>query len=112
MQGQGSTFWVMIPLAASGSSAISIETTKIPANIRLDGLVAVVVDDSQETREVVQTILMAAGATVQSGSSVQEGLLLIENNNADVIITDLAMPHESGIVLIEKVLKSKHSKFQ
>ena len=109
-QGLGSTFWIMIPLAASGTAAVTVELSSGIHKVRLDGLVAVVIDDSQETREVVQTILTASGATVHAGSSVAEGLALLDQHHADVIITDLAMPHESGLVLIEKISKTAHAK--
>jgi signal transduction histidine kinase/CheY-like chemotaxis protein len=109
-KGKGSTFWVMVPLAASGTSAVSLETQGSAQKVRLDGLSAIVVDDSQETREVVQTILSASGATVLTSSSVQEAFTMLEQTDFDVVITDLAMPNESGLVLIDKVLKSKHSK--
>ena len=112
--GEGSMFWVMAPLAGGDSShtaetpsvtAANLERLNAAKAVRLDGLTAVVVDDSKATREVVETILRAAGATVSLADSVQNGLTLIDSVIPDVIITDLAMPGESGLVLIEAIRK-------
>jgi CheY-like chemotaxis protein len=53
--------------------------------------------------EVLRHVLMAAGATVTTAHSVQEGLSAIQASPPDIILTDLAMPGESGLSLIQRV---------
>lgn len=101
-EGKGSTFWVLIPLASQESVTIaSSEST--PLDLRLDGLSTLVVDDNQDTCEVLKQILAAAGATVRTANSVREGIRHIEEQAPDIILTDLAIPGESGLQLIEHV---------
>jgi CheY-like chemotaxis protein len=76
------------------------------ATVRLDGLSMVVVDDNKDTCEVLKLILTNVGADVQIAQSVTEALTIIEETKPDIILTDLAMPGESGIVLIDRLRNS------
>lgn len=103
--GQGSTFWFMIPLAEGGARSTVEPETNIAA-VRLDGLSMLVVDDNLDTCEVLKQILLAAGGDVRTAHSVKEGLGSIEVAPPDIILTDLAIPGESGLRLIEHVRNS------
>lgn len=100
--GQGSTFWVMLPLSTETSVAVA-KTEEIETRSRLDGLSTLVVDDSTDTCEVLKHILAAAGASVRTANSVSQGIKEIEESQPDLILTDLAMPGESGLALIKYV---------
>ncbi|RIL09241.1 MAG: hypothetical protein DCC75_06995 [Proteobacteria bacterium] len=101
-EGKGSTFWIAMPLADEQTPVVTQqEQSEIKA--RLDGLTTIVVDDNKDTCEVLKHILMAAGANVRTGNSVQEAKSLLAEQVPDIILTDLAMPGESGLVLIEHV---------
>ncbi len=101
-EGKGSVFWVMMP-CASKDQALLTQTDKQDTKVILDGLSTVVVDDNQDTREVIKHILTAAGASVRTAASVREGLALIADSQPDIVLTDLAIPGESGLVLIEHI---------
>ena len=103
VEGKGSSFWIMMPnaTAAEGQSASAIDTSE--ARVRLDGLSTVVVDDNPDTCEVLKQILSAVGAHVATAQNVKDGLNLIQQTKPDIVLTDLAMPGESGLVLIENV---------
>jgi two-component system chemotaxis response regulator CheY len=61
------------------------------------------VDDSRTMRDMLRLALVEAGfRVVQAGDGV-EGLALLEDEHADVIITDLNMPNLDGLGFIEKV---------
>lgn len=98
--GEGSTFSVMMPLASSEPLVVTKDDVS-PSDIRLDGLTALVVDDNQDTCEVLLHILKAAGATVRTEHSVRDGVAALSEITPDIVLTDLAMPGESGLVLIE-----------
>ena len=59
-----------------------------------------VVDDTQDALTMFATFLRAAGATVFTASSMQQALLVRATEDVDAVVTDLAMPGESGIALI------------
>jgi signal transduction histidine kinase/DNA-binding NarL/FixJ family response regulator len=101
----GSTFWIMMPIATSEQMVVTRSET-VSSNQRLDGLSTLVVDDNPDTRDVLTLILTAAGASVRTAQSVREGLAELEKAPVDIILTDLAMPGESGLVFIEQIRKS------
>ncbi len=106
IQGQGSTFWIMLPLAEEDTHERLVSgTQENEKQIELSGLTTVVIDDNSDACDVLKLILSRAGATVRIAHSVQQGLELLQESTPDIILTDLAMPKESGLVLIEQVRK-------
>jgi signal transduction histidine kinase/CheY-like chemotaxis protein len=104
IQGQGSTFWIMMPLAdASAQVNVVTQDTGDQVQVQLNGLSTLVVDDNKDTCEVLRMILSNAGASVKVAHSVRDGITLLEEGVPDIILTDLAMPQESGLVLIQHV---------
>lgn len=101
--GEGSTFWIMMPRAADSLSVVTQEEKAEEQAVRLDGLTMVVVDDNTDTCDVLRHILVAAGASVRTANSVKEGFELVNESVPDIVLTDLAIPGESGLVLIEKL---------
>lgn len=105
VEGEGSTFWILMPIAGDTAGIVS-EEPSIPMesqNIRLDGLSTLVVDDNADTCDVLKHILNSVGANVRTASSVKDGIKLIEEEAPDIVLTDLAIPGESGIALIEHI---------
>jgi CheY-like chemotaxis protein len=60
-----------------------------------------VVDDNDDGREILRMVLTYAGAMVQAAGSAREAVELLEA--ADVVVTDYAMPGETGLWLLERV---------
>ena len=59
-----------------------------------------VVDDNEETRELVRRGLVAAGIEVQVAAGGEEALTLALAQEHDLLVTDLVMPGMSGFELI------------
>jgi two-component system response regulator HydG len=62
-----------------------------------------VVDDSQETLEVLQRNLTAEGYQVFTAPGVSEAIKILEGVPVNLVITDLKMPKVSGMDLIRHV---------
>ena len=62
-----------------------------------------VVDDSPDTLEVLQRNLAAAGYRVFTSPGVAEAVGLLEQDQVDLVITDLKMPRVSGLDLVRHV---------
>ncbi len=105
-EGHGSTFWIMMPIAADECDTVTQKEQNV-VTTRLDGLTTLVVDDNNDTCEVLKQILSAAGATVVTEHSAKAGIAMLTNCQPDIVLTDLAMPGESGVVLIEHIRKSE-----
>lgn len=107
-EGKGSTFWIMMPQAEDQTSTVAA-TDKSEVRARLDGLSTLVIDDNRDTCEVLRQVLASAGAGVRTAHTVQEGIAAIEQATPDIVLTDLAMPGESGLSLIAHIRNSAGS---
>ena len=62
-----------------------------------------VVDDSQNTLELIRRVLSLKGYQVITGSSVVNAISILEQMTIDLVITDLKMPNINGIELVRHV---------
>src|SRR5262249_47879023 len=73
----------------------------------LVGLRALVVDDEDDARVLIETALTQYGADVVAVSSAEEAYTLITatppQGRLDVMVTDIGMPGEDGYSLIHRV---------
>ena len=69
----------------------------------LAGLNILVVDDDDDSRFYVATVLEADGATVMAVASAEVALKVLSNLQPDVLVCDIAMPGEDGYTLIRKI---------
>jgi len=109
-EGQGSTFTVDLPLAVERRDPAraedrkrEIERRKGERLARLDGLRVLLVEDDDDSRWLLGTMLKRQGAEVSSTSSAFEALNAFDEAVPDVLISDLGMPEENGLELMRKV---------
>jgi CheY-like chemotaxis protein len=69
----------------------------------LAGLNILVVDDDDDSRFYITTVLEADGATVMAVASAEIALKVLPELQPDVLICDIAMPGEDGYTLIRKI---------
>ena len=109
--GQGATFTVRLPIAAvCGNQLEAIAADLSPsatepedASDLLEGLSVLVVDDDDDSRQVVEAHLERHGAHVLNAASAAAALDLLQREHIDVLLSDVAMPGEDGYTLIRKV---------
>lgn len=73
----------------------------------LVGLSILVVDDDDDSRFYISTVLEADGATVTAVASASVAMEMLLKLQPDVLICDIAMPGEDGYTLIRKVRSLK-----
>ena len=78
----------------------------------LNGHHVLVVDDNEDTRNVLATMLEAHGATVTTAASVHDARQALDLRLPDVLVTDLAMPVEDGFGLLEYCRHHTDPRFQ
>ncbi|MFL6253919.1 MAG: PAS domain S-box protein [Pyrinomonadaceae bacterium] len=117
-EGLGAVFTVELPLAAvpgtqpprgrpelfSGQARSTLnegETFGTPG--ALEGVRVLLVEDEQDTRELLKTILEGCGAAVTEATSAVEALAALEHTRPDVLVSDIGMPGENGYELIKRV---------
>ena len=103
--GHGSTFVVALPKSRVKEElpASRDDESDRPAEIRLQNIDVLVVDDQRDSRELAAHILSEAGAQVRSCGSAQEALALIEKAPPAVLLADIAMPTMDGYELLRQV---------
>ena len=70
-----------------------------------------VVDDEPDVAEAIQSVLEHAGFVVITANSAQQGLAAIEQQNFDVVVTDIIMPKANGLELIRR-LRTGHPRIR
>ena len=111
--GQGSVFRVRLPMAPAAELPFEIEEPAAAPPIRdddplqgefdLSGLRVLVVDDEQDTLEIVSLLLRRYGATVRTSLSSGHALEVFNDWKPNVLISDVGMPGEDGFSFISKV---------
>jgi PAS domain S-box-containing protein len=112
-EGRGATFLVRIPIAAVRAVPPSARVAATPtkavdlvsraATADLEGLLVLVVDDDDDTRELLRAILEMSRARVLTAASAQQAFEIFTERRPSVILSDIGMPHEDGYALIERV---------
>ncbi|HEY7521092.1 MAG TPA: ATP-binding protein [Methylomirabilota bacterium] len=98
--GQGSTFIVRLPQVL-GQPVSQDGGPKAGATV-LGGVCVLAVEDEQDTRELIATVLRQAGAEVTVASSVEEALGALATTTPDVVLCDIAMPGRDGYDLLRE----------
>lgn len=62
-----------------------------------------VVDDVQDTRELIKRNLQSRDCLIHTASDVPEALRILESSSFDLVITDIKMPKVSGLDLVRHV---------
>jgi len=65
----------------------------------------IVIDDEQDVCEVLREVLERAGFEVETAASSDDGLELLRNNGADIVITDIIMPGKDGVETVNDIRK-------
>jgi signal transduction histidine kinase/CheY-like chemotaxis protein len=108
-EGRGATFTVTLPTAVARTEAsitgkhrrVDDSVLELPSEIV--GLRLLVVDDEEDTRELLRAILERCGATVETASNADEGVALFQRMRPDVVVSDIGMPGEDGYSLIRRL---------
>lgn len=69
----------------------------------LAGIRILLVEDDDDIREAMHIALASRGAVMVSVSGSAEALAAIETEQPDVVVSDIAMPGESGHAFMKKV---------
>lgn len=70
------------------------------------------IDDNEDILKLLDTVLTSKGHNFTQAVNGKDGVKLIEEQNFDAILLDLAMPEFSGVDVIESLKKSNKIKDQ
>lgn len=101
--GQGSTFWLRLPIVAPGFEATAPSTREVTAQLPVNMPTALVVDDEITSRYVLRRYLTAAGCRVIEAAGGQEGLARAASDQPDVVFLDITMPDMLGTEVLARL---------
>jgi PAS domain S-box-containing protein len=115
--GHGATFTVVLPIRAVSSlpaeDDAKPETEAEPADYRepagsLNDVRVLVVDDEEDSLEILREVLGAAGAQVTTVTSAQEAFETIRAGGSfELIISDIGMPEMDGYTFMRRIRSSE-----
>jgi CheY-like chemotaxis protein len=102
-RGQGATFTITLPLTRESLAEERAPEPRASEAPRygLHGLHVLVVDDDEDARVLLETVLEEHGARATTAGSAGEGLDVIVRTRPDLLISDIAMPDRDGYDLIQ-----------
>jgi PAS domain S-box-containing protein len=100
--GHGSCFTVRLPrrkatVATATSTDDAVAETKSPQGHIL------IVEDDEDTLELLQSTFKAKGFRVTTCQSAQEALEIAPANSIDLILSDIGMPHMDGFEMMKEL---------
>ncbi|HKU73346.1 MAG TPA: ATP-binding protein [Pyrinomonadaceae bacterium] len=101
--GKGATFTIRLP--RSVNTRIPVAPVMNLGAGSLAGINVLVVDDSEDTTEMVRHLLEIGGASVCAATSGREALKIAREKQFDVVLSDISMPEMDGFEFLSKLRK-------
>ena len=111
-EGRGAVFEVVLPIPAVAPRAAAHDPSPVGEKVSrfragttdsLAGIHVLVVDDEDDARELLATVLQQAGAVVTAASSVASALAVLATTAISVVVSDVGMPVEDGYTLLRRL---------
>lgn len=113
--GKGAAFTVVLPIAAPQEQAPSavpapeaMDRFDLAGNIAAFGLkdaVILLMEDDDDARDMLASVLRSAHARVETASNAREAMALYDAVHPDLIVSDIGMPGMDGNELIAELRK-------
>jgi signal transduction histidine kinase/ActR/RegA family two-component response regulator len=105
--GKGTTFRVELATVAEPHIEVGVLTTDTATPARREGLRLLLVEDHDDTREILARLLSRRGYDVEAARDAREARSLSSGRNFDLLVSDLSLPDATGCKLLEE-LSAKH----
>ena len=106
-EGRGATFIVRLPIHHPAAPVVALPAEAVPPiaglKDRLSAVRVLVVEDDEDTRELVRATLEHAGAQVEAVGTAREARREMLEESPDVLVSDIRMPEEDGYSLIQSL---------
>ncbi|HZI07442.1 MAG TPA: PAS domain S-box protein [Archangium sp.] len=77
--------------------------TMPPASSQLTGLRLLLVEDQEDTREMIRLMLESHGAQLRAVASAAEAFHCLREWRSDLLVSDIGLPGESGYELLQRI---------
>lgn len=93
--------------AKADASEESPKAAKKAAGGAASGKRVLLVDDDTEIIDSMRTVLESRGYEVLTARDGNQGLVMAETENPDLVVLDMMMPKRSGFLVLEKLRRSR-----
>jgi PAS domain S-box-containing protein len=100
---QGAVFIVKLPIMAASRLHHNDSLPCNSADLNLNGLQVLFVDDDRDSRELIAFLLKQHGANVTEAESASEALHRLSQTKFDLLISDIGMPDMDGYALVHHI---------
>lgn len=100
-EGKGATFTIRLPRSVDTKRRLSPLLDLTMGT--LQGMEVLVVDDSEDTTEMVRHLLEIGGASVCAATSGSEALRFARERDFDVVLSDISMPEMDGFEFLSRL---------
>jgi PAS domain S-box-containing protein len=101
--GRGALLTMTLPAEDLPSDRSVRSSSPLLGGRDLSGIRVLFVDDEPDARELALEFLCGRGADVWAAASTEEALRLLQELRPDVLVSDIGMPKEDGIALIQRI---------
>lgn len=117
-EGRGASFTITLPYDAQRRSQTGESDRPSPPPVivdhglpigRLSNIGILVVEDDEDARDLLVTVLTQQGAKVAQAGSASEALQALAKSVPDVLLSDIGLPGEDGYELIRAIRARGHS---
>jgi PAS domain S-box-containing protein len=102
-ENRGTTISIRLPVSPTTAHGVPSDTASPVADVRLDDLTILVVDDQQDSREMLATLIEQRGARSIQSESAESALQMLQRHRVDLLIADIAMPNVDGYELMRRL---------
>jgi hypothetical protein len=101
-EGRGATFSINLPLSENAVLPVERDSQRL-RSLDLSGLIALVVEDDKDARELTKRILIDAGARVIEAHNAESALRGVTESGANFLISDIGMADVDGYNLVRSL---------
>ena len=106
--GRGTTISIQLPVGSIDERGSIPGLSPALADVRLDDLTFLVVDDQADSREMLAALLEHRGARAVHSESAESALSILNEQPVHLVIADIAMPGVDGYELMRRIRASGH----
>jgi len=103
-EGRGAKFTIRLPISEPGTCVAAVVSAPHPFPFtRLARRTILLVEDHDDARELITSVLEAAGGRVIAASTVPEAMARATAERPDLLVADIGLPGEDGFTLLRKM---------
>ena len=96
----------LLKAAGAGGLASTAWRSTLAARLSMSKVCVLIAEDHEDILDVLQTVLVCEGFYVATACDGKKALALLQQFRPGVILTDLMMPHVTGIELVRYVRRT------